>query len=64
MLDRFEEKKRILIIDETTLGESNWQTKTWQGRAYSVSQKIILVTPRISMIVALDTEGEVYWSLM
>ena len=37
MLDQFMKKKRVLIIDETVLGESNWQSKTWQGRAYSVS---------------------------
>ena len=64
MLGLLKAKKRILIIDETVLGESNFLRRSWQGAAYSVSVPAIKIAPRLSMITAIDTEGEVYWSVL
>jgi hypothetical protein len=55
--------KRIINIDESTIGESNFLRRSWQGKAYAVSQRIVPVRPRISLITAIDTFGVVYWSL-
>jgi hypothetical protein len=56
--------KRVINVDESTIGESNFLRRSWQGKAYAVSQPIVLVRPRVSLITAIDTFGETYWSLM
>ena len=58
------EKKRIINIDETWLGMSDFRRRRWTfpGGGNSVAKKQI--TPRISMIAALDTDGNSYMALM
>ena len=42
---------------------SDWRRRKWQARGTSNSIARKLMVPRISMIVALDTDGHVYLSL-
>lgn len=57
-------KKTIVNIDETWLGMSNFKRMRWApiGKANSMPKKNL--QPRISMIVGLDTNGQVYTALL
>ena len=57
-------EKRIINIDETWLGMSDFRRMKWQyrGKPNSVAKKQI--QPRISMIVGLDTNGTVITALL
>jgi hypothetical protein len=57
-------RKTVINIDETWLGMSDFRRMRWviPGVPSSVPKKQL--TPRISMIAALDTSGSVYMSLM
>ena len=56
--------KVIINIDETWLNVSDFSKMKWgfKGRKNNISKKSI--NPRISMIVAIDTEANVYFSLL
>ena len=57
-------KKRVINIDETWLGMSDFRRMKWTrtGKSNSVAKKNLV--PRVSMITALDTEGSVMVSLL
>ena len=57
-------KKTIINVDETWLGMTDFRRMRWEipGLPNSVAKKQL--TPRISMIAALDTSGGVYMTLM
>ena len=56
-------KKRIINVDETWLGMEDFRRMKWQlpGETNSLAKK--LWTPRISLILAFDNNGESYLSL-
>ena len=58
------EKKTIINIDETWLGMTDFRNMSWAlpGRPNSVAKKNVV--PRISMVVALDSEGAVKITLL
>ena len=58
------EKKTIINIDETWLGMTDFRNMSWAlpGRSNSVAKKNMV--PRISMVVALDSEGAVKITLL
>jgi hypothetical protein len=57
-------KKTIINIDETWLGMTDFRNMSWAlpGRSNSVKKKNVI--PRISMVVALDSEGGVKITLL
>ena len=55
--------KVFLNIDETWLGMSDFRRTKWQVKEVSNSTPAALMSPRLSMIVALDSQGNVYLSL-
>ena len=57
------EGKRIINIDETWLNQLEFNRFKWCKKGEVNSMRIKGVSPRISMIVALATTGEVYCSL-
>ena len=63
MLDLLHKKKRILNIDQTWISDTNFVYKKWRKRGYSNSLDENIVNPRISVIAAIDTEGDMYMSL-
>ena len=63
MLELLSSGSRILNIDETWIGETNFTWRTWQSNE-SNSTVENTVYPRVSMIAALDNFGELYLSLM
>ena len=58
------EKTRIINVDETWLGMSDFKRMKWcpPGNSNSVAKK--MMQPRISMIVGMDTDGKGYLSLL
>ena len=63
MLPLLETKTRVINVDETWLNESSFIRKTWAPRNGQGNMKLNSVTPRLSMIAAIDTEGHVWFSL-
>ena len=58
-----EDGKRVINIDETWLNETSYLRRSWaprDGRGNTISRA---VSPRLSMIAALDTEGQAWFSL-
>jgi hypothetical protein len=53
-------KKRIINIDESWLGKMNYTRRIWAPKGSTHSIPIKQVSPRISLIVALDNLGGVY----
>ena len=55
--------RRVINIDESWINETNFTRRMWcpSDAAGTVTQR--MVTPRLAMIAALDTEGRVYFSL-
>ena len=56
--------KRVINIDESWLGMTDFRRQKWRppGQNNSVSQ--LQVSPRISIIMGVDTRGAVYLSLL
>ena len=57
-------RKNIINIDETWLGMTDFRRMQWQfpGLPNSVAKK--QMSPRVSMIAALDTSGRIHVSLL
>ena len=55
--------KRIINIDETWIGETNFMRRTWSQRDGQGNSTLNAVQPRVSMIAALDTEGMAWYTL-
>lgn len=53
----------IVNIDETWLNETSFIRRAWSKRDGRGNTILHRVSPRISMITALDTEGRVWFSL-
>ena len=56
--------KRILNVDETWLGMTDFRRMKWRARGSNNSVSHVQLAPRISMIVGLDTTGAVYLSIL
>ena len=56
--------KRILNLDQTPLGDSNFLGRSWMPSHLKLSGKIHPISPRITMMTAIDTYGDTYWSLL
>ena len=57
-------KKKVFInVDETWLGMSDFRRMKWQAPGTTNSVAKLEISPRITMILALDTKGNVYLTL-
>ena len=63
LLNLLGEGKRIINIDGTWIGETNFVRRTWSQRDGQGNSTLNAVQPRVSMIAALDTEGMVWFTL-
>ena len=58
------QKKTVFLnIDETWLDMSDFRKMKWRPKYSTNSNPVFTVWPRISMIVAIDTLGNVYFTL-
>ena len=63
MLEKMIDKPRIINIDETWLNQTDYRRMKWREKNSTNSIPLRGITPRISMIAAIDTEGRVYFTL-
>lgn len=62
-LDLLESWKRIINIDESWIGETDFRKKRWAVPGSTNSLPENSVSPRISVLAAIDTDGELYFAL-
>ena len=55
--------KRVIYIDETWINETSFIRKTWSKKKGEGNVMLNSVSPRISMIAAIDTDGQVWYTL-
>ena len=63
MLPLLKSGKRIINVDETWINETNFSRKIWCRPDSPGTEPVRAVSPSLSMIAALDTDGRVYFSL-
>ena len=56
-------KKRIINIDETWLNETSFIRKTWGSKGGEGNTILNSISPRLSMITAIDNYGNIWFSL-
>ena len=64
MLELMQDGKRILAVDETWFGESNYRRQAWLMKEGQRSQTNNVFQPRIIMIASVDNFGDAYLSLI
>ena len=57
-------KRRIINIDESWVDSGDYRRRCWQRKGVSNSLPAKRVSPRITLILALDSEGKIYASLL
>ena len=63
MLEHTLDNKIFLNIDETWLGMSDFRRMKWRVKNTTNSYPSVQLTPRISMIIGIDTKGSIYLTL-
>ena len=63
MLELLGDGKRIINIDESWINETNFTRKMWVPSSSTASLTTQTVAPRLALIAALDTDGQVYFAL-
>ena len=63
MLDLLDKGKRVINVDETWISETEYSQRMWfpSGGAARKTEKTL--APTLNMILALDTEGSLYYSV-
>ena len=62
-LDLIKNDKIILNIDETWIGETDYRRRKWRLAGAKNSVSTAYVSPRLSVILGLDTLGNLYVSI-
>ena len=63
MIDLMSQGKRVINIDETWINEKDFRRKCWRQRSVSNTIGTTAVNPRITFMVAIDTDGSVFYTL-
>ena len=63
MIDLLNQGKRIINVDQTWLNESSFVRRVWAPMNGGSNVKLNAITPRVSLVVAIDTDGKVWFSL-
>ena len=63
MLALTQKKTIFLNMDETWIDSSDYRRMKWRPKHSTNSMPIVQLQPRISMIIAMDTLGNVYLTL-
>jgi hypothetical protein len=63
MLDLYNADKIILNIDESWVGESDFRRMKWGPRRSTNSMRERVIAPRVTLIMAHDSNGELFMSL-
>ena len=63
MIDLLSQGKRVINIDESWINEKDFRRRCWRDRLVSNSVGTSAVAPRITFMVAIDTDGSVFYAL-
>ena len=63
LLTQLKGNTRVLNVDQTWINHGDMRNQKWRKRGQTNSIREKSISPRISVIAAVDTEGEVYMSL-
>ena len=63
MLEVLSLKKRVINIDESWISETNYSHSMWCPTNAPCTITDRMMNPRLALITALDTDGNVYFSL-
>ena len=63
MLQMLKEGTLIINIDESWISETNFVRKTWLPANAPGTFPLAPVSHRLALLVALDSEGRIYYSL-
>ena len=63
LLEYLEKGKRVINFDETWLNEASFVRKVWAPKGASPSVTLDAVSPRLSLLGAMDTEGNCWYAL-
>ena len=63
LLDLLKQNFRVVNVDESFLNVSDFRKRKWNRKSESNSQPKHIISPRLTLISAVDTDGEVYLSL-
>ena len=64
MIDLLQQGKRIINIDESWINLTHYERQIWAPLDGPATATVRQITPRLSLIAALDTDGRVYFSLL
>ena len=64
MLNLLGEKKRIINLDQTPIGQSTFDQRGWIPKDILMNLPHTNINPRITMIAAVDNFGKVYYALL
>ena len=57
-------KKRIINIDESWIDSGDYRRRSWQRKGVTNANPVKKVSPRITLIVAVDSLGQIYASIL
>ena len=63
MIQLLEKGRRIINVDESWLNETSFYRKLWHPKRQVCSIPMQTVSPRISLIAAIDTDGRTWFTL-
>lgn len=63
MLDILSLNKRVINVDESWIPETNYNRSMWCPKNAPCTITDKFMNPRLALIAALDTDGNVYFSL-
>ena len=55
--------KRMINIDESWINETTFFRKVWTPKKQQSNVRLRMVTPRLALIAAIDTDGRIWYSL-
>ena len=64
LIELLSKKKKVINWDETWLNMMDFRRSKWQRRKGSKCHAITHTQPRISVIAVVDTDGEIFYSLV
>jgi len=64
MIDLIDSGKKIINVDQTPIGDSNFHTRGWMPINERQSKPLNIVAPRITMVAAVTSDGKQFFSLM
>lgn len=63
ILPLLEQRRRVINVDETWLNDTTFYRRLWYPKHEACTMPMRAVSPRISVIAAIDTDGHVWFAL-